>query len=118
MSSHFKFFSVPERAPEIFGVIGRGDAMENFYKAFKIKLIRGTKVSLIGRKNGSEGCFTMRECGDTWDIAFYEFEKPLDIYNHIMAGVSDDAEYFSSDPLNKYLAMDLIKILRDKDIAI
>jgi len=114
-----KFFKVAERAPEIFGVIGRGDAMEKFHKAFKIKLIKGTKVSLIGRKDGAPGCFSIRCNGDdTWDIAWYEFEAPADIYTNIKNGTGHDAEFFTSDPLNKYLAMDFIKILRDKNISI
>jgi len=116
--SSFKFFTQSDRAPEIFGPIGRGDIMEKFHSTFKIRIVKNTKISIVGRKNNTPGCFSIVRCGDGWDIAWYEDMKPSKVQNYIVDGQSVDAEYFESDPLNKYLAMDFIKILRDQNIAI
>ena len=112
------FFQQPERAPDIFGVIGRGDDMEKFYNAFRIKRVMGNPESIIGRKNGSPGCFSIIPNGDGWDISWYANATPLEIYNHIMVGVSDECETFKNTPTFKYLGMDIIKILRDNNIPI
>jgi hypothetical protein len=120
----FSMIKLVPTTPCIFGPIGRGDRMEKFYKAFKVKRVPGCDNTwVVGRKSDigvDQGCgnFSIKTSCNGWDIAFYDQYKAKEVFDNLKTGEPMDALYVDNDPLNKYLAMDLIKILIDTGFVI
>ena len=114
-----KNFKTPDRPPTFAGGIGDGGPMDHFHETWKMKrVVPGCWV--IGKKvDDGKGCFSVQELGSNYDIAFYQDCAVTEIWDSIKnhKGLhAANAMHFDSDPRNKYLALDLIKILKDHDL--
>ncbi len=113
-----KNFTAPETAPILVGGIGDGGPMDDFYATWRMKkVIKGCWI--VGkRKDDGKGCFSIQSLGSgNWDIAFYADCKVTEIWDSIKNKKilhAANASYTESDPINKYLALDLIKILKQQ----
>lgn len=98
----------------LYGPQGRGDASEQFFNEWKMKQVGKMEVVVVGKKDGSPGCFSiMKTVDDKYDISFYEEETPKEVFDNLKNGVVMDAFYKESDPKNKYLYLDLLQILEE-----
>ena len=94
----------------LFGPQGRGDAGETFYKEWKARFTpKG--VLVVGRKDGAPGCFSLVELSRGWDIAFYQYHTPTEVWDALTTGKTIDAQYFPSTKGYKWLYLNLLEIL-------
>ena len=110
------FTCSPFPIPNLFGPIGRGDDMQTFYEKWRAKNIRGTTTVVVGRKDGSGGCFSLHHQPRSGPGAVYKVYYYDRAPDEVFAGITDDHHFdgvcFETDPRNKYVGMDLINYLR------
>lgn len=117
-----KKFKVSEPSPNLCGGIGQGGPMDDFHSTWRMKkVVKGCWV--VGKRvEDGYGCFSLQRFDNgLWDIAFYAECTAAEIFESIKHGGSlhaGNAEYHTSDPRNKYLAIDLMRIMREWDKVI
>jgi len=114
---NWKDFKFEDPGPVLVGGIGDGGPVDDFHRDWKMKKCLQT-VWVIGRRDNSPGCFSVVRLGEGWDIAWYCEETPKDISTGLKGGTTYDAMYFTSNPIYKYLCLDLIEILKKEAVAV
>lgn len=97
----------------MFGPVGRGDDGERFYNEWKCRHIKDG-IHLVSPKDPTMNvCFSIAPVGETLDIAFYHAHHRLVFKAIKNSNNIYDAEYRDADLRNKYLYLDLVKILKE-----
>jgi len=113
-----KKFKVSDRLHiNLVGGINATDKNNAYYFHTFWKTMQKGRVIIVGRKDNKPNCFSLTPLEDGWDIAFYEGECPADKWLQLKNGENlGDAEFFQSDPVHKYVYLDLVKFMRDRGI--
>jgi len=110
-----KFKTTPIQ-PNVFGGLGQGGRIDDLSKVWTLRHCHNDVWVVHHRDYHIPLCFSLKPCswGGGWDIALYE-NLPETIWNALRKGKDvPGGQFFESDPLNKYLAIDLKKILDDR----
>ena len=116
-----------ETAPNLVGGLGQGGRMDDFHVEWKMSKA-ASNTWVVGRRDKvTKGCFSIRKyaAGQDISIAFYANMTPTDVFRVLRGWVDypesmlSDATFHDADERNKYLAIDLLKILaKEKEYLI
>jgi len=103
----------------LFGPTGRNDAMQEFNETWRAKTIPKRECVLVGRRDGTAGCFSLVPLTGRYDVAYYDEETPAEVYKGLVENtvVEFDPIFFQTDPTFKYVAMDLIAFLNNRGVV-
>ncbi len=94
------------------------DKTNQFNKNWNHRILESLDI-VVGRIDNSPGCFSFQYGIDDeiWCIAYHKHFTPKELCNTYKSGwVVSPGVVFQSDPVHKYLYLDLIKFMESKNI--
>jgi hypothetical protein len=98
--------------PNLFAPAGTSKELDEFTLRWKQMSFGG--IAIVGRKDNSNGCFTLTAYGRGWIVAYYRHKKPNELFKTLRQfGDIDEAadSYFETDRRNQFISSDLVGFL-------